>query len=100
MEPTLKGLGLLSFLEYLLLQLANLTCLLCRYKFLFVSLLGGPAQLVLDLAQLVLHLLLLAQHPLQLSLVVISRRIICIFHSLHLLGNVCLFLLQLGDPGF
>ena len=51
---------------YLLLQLVNLTCLLCRYQLLFVSLLGGPAQLVLDLAQLVLHLLLLAQHPLEL----------------------------------
>ena len=81
-------------------QFANLTCLLSRYQFLFVSLLGGPAQLVLDLAQLVLHLLLLAQHRLQLSLVIISRILICIFHSLHLLGNIRLFLLQLGHLGF
>ena len=78
---------------HLLLQLTNLTCLLCCNQFLFVSLLGSPAQLVLDLAELVLHLLLLAEHPLQLCLVVIARRLIRILHSLHLLCDIRLLLL-------
>ena len=78
-EPELGGLALLELLPQLLLKLIDLRSLLLQDELALISLLGAATELVFRMTQLVLHLLLLTQHHLQLTLLVVPGRLLLVF---------------------
>ena len=94
-ERSLECLARLCLLPQLVFQLTDLGGLLLSNKFALVPFLGASAELVLHLTQLVLRLLLLAEHRLQLALLVVPGHLELLPQSLQFLRQALLLRRQL-----